>query len=83
LVSICVLWIFDAGYDSDLCKKVVPVRLGNVCCGCGECYEDKDIVRVDTYFMDRKDLCKNCFNIYSYKDIIVGNDVILVYKYRY
>lgn len=62
-------------------KKVVPVRLGNSCNDCGEFYENKDTVHVVTRFGGRIEICKNCFNNYSYKEIIVGNEVVLAKKY--
>jgi hypothetical protein len=64
-------------------KKVIPVRVGIICNDCGEFYEDKDIIHVRTRFGERIDICKNCFNNYSYKEIVVGNEAILVKKYNY
>jgi hypothetical protein len=61
-------------------KKVIPVGLGISCNNCGGFYEDKDTVHVGISFGGRIDICKNCFNYYSYKEIMVGNDIVLVYR---
>jgi hypothetical protein len=64
-------------------KQAVPVRLGHICSNCGGCYESKDIVPVETYFREGKKLCKNCFHVYSYEDIVVGNEIVLVDRCRF
>ena len=64
-------------------KRAQSVRLGNVCDCCGESYEDKDIVHVEIYFRERIKECKNCFNFYSFEEIKVGNDVVLVRRCQY
>ena len=61
----------------------ISVRFGNKCDFCGEYYEDKDIVHSETYFRRVTKICKNCFNVYSYEEIKVGNSVVLVCMIRY
>lgn len=63
-------------------KQAIPVRVGTVCIDCGELYEDKDIVHVEKRFGGRIGICKTCFNNYSYKEVIVGNEIVLVKKYN-
>jgi hypothetical protein len=63
-------------------KKAISVRIGTVCNDCGESYDDKDIVHVEKRFGGRLYICKTCFNNYSYKEITVGNEVVLVKKYN-
>lgn len=64
-------------------KKAVPVRLGDTCNYCGEYYEEKDIVHVETFFRGKTKICKNCFNFYSYNEIKVGNEMVLVLRNQY
>jgi hypothetical protein len=64
-------------------KKAIPVRMGNVCDCCGELFENNDIVHTETYFRGVKKRCKNCFNVYSYEEITVGNNIVLVARNQY
>ncbi len=62
-------------------EKPISVKFGIVCHKCRRHYEVKDIVRVDTYFRDSIDVCKGCFSVYYFKEVVVGDETILISKY--
>lgn len=64
-------------------RQVESLEFGTICDDCGEYYYHDDIINVETYCRDAKKICKNCFNVYSYKEIMVGDEIVLVSKYRY
>ena len=60
-------------------KKAIPIRTGTVCHKCGYGYKDEDIIYIDT---DRNKFrfCKNCFLIFNYDEVLIGDKTLLIYK---
>lgn len=64
-------------------KQAEPLEFGTVCDYCKKYYGDNDIIQIETNYRDVKQICKNCFSVYSYEEIMVGNKIVLVVKYKY
>jgi hypothetical protein len=55
------------------------IFLGTLCPQCKKAYEDKDMIKVETYYRKEETLCLNCFNFYSYDEI----NGVMVNRYKY
>lgn len=60
-------------------KAATPTESGIICDSCGQAFNDgNDIVHVETQSRVKENLCVNCFTAYEYKEVVEGDNVVLV-----
>ena len=66
-------------------KKVIPGWhvSGKICSNCEGHFAHEDVVNVEEHYNEEICLCRNCFHVYSYKEVIRDGNIVLKRRYMY